>query len=132
MNDSAVVKAFGSELFEVLGRRGFREIGRFVDDLGWFTRTYFNGLIGVHLVNAMGTEVSITPSRQLDFHYSVGLVAEFFGEPLRADSSNDEKARYLDSNYGRIVALFDGHDRGAGLRRLDEYIKQKNRREFGF
>lgn len=131
--DDELKSTFGEALLEVLAKRGFREVGRFDDKEGWYTRTYSNGEMGVRLVYHMRTEVEFIPRGEMnnDVHISVGQVAEFFGDGLRDSDSNDDKARYFDRNFPRIVHIFGKRDRGVGVRVLIEYFLELQRRRYG-
>ena len=131
MRDEAVAQEFGDLLPAVLERFGFREVGRYVDDQGWFTRTYFNGKMGIRLVFHMGWVVEFMPRTNMEAYTSIQYVGDFFGDPISDDSPNDEKARYIEENWQRIERLFGELDGGEALRALRDYLR-KERAKLGF
>jgi hypothetical protein len=128
--DEAVTREFGDLLPATLEKYGFREIARYVDDIGWFTRTYFNGNMGARLVYHLGRNLEFMPRSEMESYYSIGQVGKFFGDEIRDDSPNDEKAGYLDRNLPRLERLFGELDGGAGRRELREYILKEHAKLF--
>jgi hypothetical protein len=125
VKDEDVTREFGDLLLTVLEQHGFREVGRYVDDLGWFTRTYFNGKMGVRLVYHLGTSVELMPRRSIEAYTSIQYVGDFLNDPVRDDSNNDEKAQYLERNLPRLERLFGELDGGRELRQLQEYRRRE-------
>ena len=125
MRDEAVAQEFGDLLPEVLQRFGFREVGRYVDNQGWFTRTYSNGRMGIRLVFHMCRAVEFMPRRNMEAYTNIEFVGDFFGDPIRDDSPSDDKARYIERNWLRLERLFGELDGGEDLRALEDYLRKR-------
>ncbi len=125
------IRDFGPVIFEVLDRRGFREIGRFADREGWGTITYFNDRIGVRLVSHLGTELDIMPPRAMDQPYRLETFAEVFGPALGQGASMDQRAAYLDQQFARIERAFSESDGGGELAAIRRHLDERNRRLYG-